>query len=301
MKKRKQPVNISASVRDRLYGVAHRNNREFNSLVRQFFQERFLYRLSKSEFAEHFILKGAWLFIAYEISRNRPTKDIDFLGVQIEQDALKIKKIFEEIAEKEDSDGVIFLGEQINIESIKEGADYEGIRVNIPCKLGSIKSTLQIDIGYGDKIVFEPEKIEFPVILDFEAPLLRVYSLESAIAEKFQAIVSLGLASSRMKDYYDILFLATNKTFKMEELSVALISTFTKRRTDINDSRNIFQDDFKTNADLNIMWRAFTRKRKLSEDSEFPTMIDRLQQFLLPCIEKPTQGMVWNSSNFKWV
>lgn len=301
MKNKKIPVNISASVRDRLYEIARKRNIEFNSLVRQYFQERFLYRLSKSQFAEHFILKGAWLFIAYEISRNRPTKDIDLLGVQIEQDAMEIKRIFEEIAKSENSDGVIYSAEKINVESIKEDADYEGIRVHIPCKLGSIKSTIQIDIGYGDKVVFEPGKIEFPVLLDFEAPLLRVYSLSSAIAEKFQAIVSLGLASSRMKDYYDIVFLAANQSFRMEELSTALISTFTKRGTDINDSMNIFNQEFSTDTELNMMWRAFITKRKLSEDFDFPTIVDKLQRFLVPCIEKPVMSLVWNNIDFRWV
>lgn len=300
MSKRKAPINIHLSIRDRLYDAARKGNREFNTLVRHYLQERLLFRLSMSIYADNFILKGAWLLIAYNIHQNRPTKDIDFLGVQIKSDEGHLKNVFKEIALIQYPDGVEFFGERITTEKIKEGAEYEGTRIHIPCKLGAIRNSLQIDIGYGDKMVFEPDKIEFPVILDFEAPILRVYSLESSIAEKFQSIVSLGLASSRMKDYFDIAYIARNKSFKLKDLSVALTGTFKKRGTDTADIYNIFSPEFKVNGEMNTMWVAFLSKRKIKEDANFSDTVGEIQKFLAPCFESISAEKVWNNNLFIW-
>ena len=298
--RRKNPLNIAASVKDRLLEIARRNNVEFNFVLRQYFQERFLYRLSKSQYAEHFILKGALLFLAYDISRNRPTKDIDFLGTQISNDITEIEQIIKEIARIDYEDGVIFSMDNIKIERIKEDADYEGIRIHIRCSLGTIKNTLQLDIGFGDKIVCGPNKLEFPVILDFEPPRLQVYSIESAIAEKFEAIVSLGLASSRMKDFYDLLFFASQHSFKLEDLTKALSTTFKNRETSISASKYIFSDDFKQNAEMLQMWNAFLEKRKLSSETNFSEVVSKIEIFLLPCIENKIKKSTWNYATFSW-
>ena len=293
-------VNIPASVKDRLYFIARTNNVEFNSVMRQYFQERFLFRLSKSKYSEHFILKGALLFLAYDISRNRPTQDIDFLGKKISSDMTEIEQIIKEIANIDFADGVFFLKDTIKTERIKEDSDYKGVRVHLHCTLGTIKNVLQIDIAFGDKIVYGPNKIEFPIILDFEPPIIQVYSIVSAIAEKFEAIVSLGLSSSRMKDYYDILFFASHHSFISEEIAEAIRTTFKNRETEISDYKYIFNNKFKANADLQQMWEAFIGKRKLGEESEFSEVVSKIEVFLLQCLVKPNEKMIWNYTSFNW-
>ena len=173
----------------------------------QYFQERFLYRLSVSPYREHFILKGALLFFLYDAHRLRPTKDIDLLGRAQSNDLKNIREVVQQIAQIEVPDGVVFTKESTTVEIIKESEEYSGVRVKIEAKLTSARQTLQIDIGFGDRIVPGPVEIEFPVILDQPAPRIKGYSKESVISEKLEAIVRFNFLTSRMKDFYDILFL----------------------------------------------------------------------------------------------
>ncbi|MDP4116147.1 MAG: nucleotidyl transferase AbiEii/AbiGii toxin family protein [Bacteroidota bacterium] len=292
--------NIPASVKERLLSIAHTNHVEFNFVLRQYFQERFLFRLSQSNYAGNFVLKGALLLLAYDITRSRPTRDIDFLGIKISNDMPEIEMMIREIASIQYEDGVSYLKDTIKIERIKEDAEYEGIRVSMQCLLGSVKGNLQIDIGFGDKIVYGPNKVEFPVLLDYESPKLQVYSLESAIAEKFEAIVSLGLSSSRMKDYYDILFLAYHHSFKSIELAEALAATFKNRGTELYDYKYVFNANFRKDTDLQQMWIAFLEKRKIESERNFSKVVVKLELFLLPCLEKQNTTLVWNSKSFSW-
>jgi len=300
MKNKIITTNISASVKDRLYSAANANNVDFNFLLRQYFQERFLFRLSKSMYVNNFILKGALLFLAHDISRHRPTKDVDFLGTNINNDITEIEQIIKEIAAIDFPDGVVFAPDSIKTEIIKEHADYQGVRVRLKCSLGTVRSVIQLDIGFGDKLVCGPNKIEFPIILDFDPPVIQVYSIVSAIAEKFQAIVSLGLASSRMKDYSDILYFASTRSFKSEELSEAIKTTFNHRKTELENYKYIFNDEYKNNHDLNRMWKAFIAKHNMSTDIDFPDVINKIECFLLKCIDKHDQNMVWNYRSFIW-
>lgn len=300
MKMGKNPTNISASVKARLYSIAKRENVDFVYLMRRYFQERFLFRLSKSEYAGHLILKGGLLFLAYDIMHNRPTKDIDFLGVQIGSDFLEIKRIFKEIVEIEYNDGVRFLKNGITVESITENSKYTGVRVHVPCLLERAKGNVQVDIGFGDKAVFMQDKISIPVLLDYEAPLVKVYSIESAIAEKFEAIVSLGLATSRMKDFNDITLYASKKSFKLSELSDALEATFRNRGTNLSDCKKVFEPNYKSNPELAKLWQAFLRRNKFSEELNFVSVVSLLEALIMPCLEHPEKEKVWNPDNYKW-
>jgi predicted nucleotidyltransferase component of viral defense system len=207
MKEKREIKNIAASVKERLRNVASQTGKEFQSVIRQYVQERFLFRLSKSVYSKNFILKGALLFVAHDISRNRPTRDIDFLGSAISNDINEIKEVVKEILEIEFEDGLKFDTDSVEAENIVEDGDYNGIRVKFYAYMENSKEIVQLDIGFGDKMTAEPIEIEFPTLLDFAAPKIKVYSIETAIAEKFEAIVSLQLLTSRMKDFYDISFL----------------------------------------------------------------------------------------------
>jgi len=197
----KAPKNISASVKEKLLNYAKADKRPFNELLQYYAMERFLYRLSKSKYVKDFILKGALMLRVWESPEVRATMDIDLLG-KMKSDEDLLKKVFIEIMGMEvDDDGLTFLPDNIQAERITEDTDYEGIRIRFQGSLGSAKIFMQIDIGFGDIIFPGPQESTLPTMLGLPAPVLQTYTRESAIAEKFEARVSLGIANSRMKDF----------------------------------------------------------------------------------------------------
>lgn len=297
---KKNIKNIGESVRAKLYNYSKANNININSVLLQFFQERLLYRISKSKYKNRFILKGALLFLAYDISKLRPTKDIDFLGKSLKNDLEEMKRIFSEITELFYADGVCFEKKSVTADFISENDKYNGIRIKLLANLNNIKQILQIDVGFGDIIVPAPEEIEFPVLLELDPPKLFAYSVESAIAEKFEATVSLGLATSRMKDFYDILFFANNKDFEYSTLKKAITETFKARNTSIEDAKYIFSDAYKNNKDKQIMWKAFLNKRDLVAEEDFKNVLQNIEIFLSGVIQNNLLVKKWNSSKFEW-
>ena len=222
--------NIAASVHQRLLNKAKDSNHPFNEILQYFTIERFIYRLSKSPHAEKFILKGALMFIAWNTSLSRPTKDIDLLG-RINNSVEEIVSAVTDVCEQDvESDGISFDTDTISAMRITEDTDYEGVRVRVQGTLGTIRLSLQIDTGFGDVIVPKASKIVYPTILDFPAPKLKGYSMESTIAEKFQAMVKLGILNSRMKDFYDVWLLSKQFDYKGRMLSTAIQKTFENQR-----------------------------------------------------------------------
>ncbi|HOJ19761.1 MAG TPA: nucleotidyl transferase AbiEii/AbiGii toxin family protein [Ignavibacteriaceae bacterium] len=298
MKERKEIINISASVKERLRNISNQTQKEFQSVLRQYIQERFLFRLSKSKYSNNLILKGALLFIAHNMSRNRPTKDIDFLGTSVPNSKDEISEIIKDILKIKSEDGIQFDSTNIDSENITEGGDYQGVRVKFYAYLENSRERIQIDVGFGDRIIGGPIEIEFPTLLDFPAPKLRVYSVESAVAEKFEAIVSLQLETSRMKDFYDILYFAENYEFKMDLLKKAILTTFNHRETDVELRKNIYEERFKSNEVLQKYWVAFLSRNKLVTESNFPNIIEKLKSFIEPIFLE--NKFVWNPSKFGW-
>jgi len=222
--------NIAASVHQRLLNKAKDSNHPFNEILQYFTIERFIYRLSKSPHAEKFILKGALMFIAWNTSLSRPTKDIDLLG-RINNSVEEIVSAVTDVCEQDvESDGISFDTDTISAMRITEDTDYEGVRVRVQGTLGTIRLSLQIGTGFGDVIVPKASKIGYPTILDFPAPKLKGYSMESTIAEKFQAMVKLGILNSRMKDFYDVWLLSKQFDYKGRMLSTAIQKTFENQR-----------------------------------------------------------------------
>lgn len=295
---KKEIKNLGASVRAKLMQISKDRKVDFNSILLQYLHERFLYRLSISDYKENFILKGALSFLAYDITRLRPTKDIDFLGKATANDLENIKNIMQIVSNIETADGVTFNSENITAEKIKEDADYEGVRVKIEGSLGTIKQKIQLDIGFGDIIVAGPKEINFPVLLEFPSPNIKVYSKESMIAEKFQAMVFLNYATSRLKDFYDIFFLASSFSFELKTLNEAINSTFTKRNTPLSDRNVVFSDSFKNDKDKNEMWSAFLKRLKLDSDLSFTEVMEKLKVFLEPVFNE-SEGK-WNPKLWRW-
>lgn len=296
----KKVTNIAASVRERLMNYSKRNSIVFNSVMLLFLQERLLYRISKSQYVNNFTLKGALLFLAHDISRLRPTQDIDLLGSAVPNKTDDLIKIFSEIAAIDYNDGVIFDPVSVKAAEIIEKDKYNGIRVNVIAHLGNIRQQLQIDIGFGDVIYPKAIKMDYPVILDLEAPNLNVYSIESAVAEKLEAIVSLGLATSRMKDFYDIHFFASSKEFNLVLLHNAIRETFNKRKTSLEKRVSVYEDNFKHDKNLQQLWSAFVKKRNLNANPNLAVVITRIQQFIEPACTEVTQIEAWNPIEWKW-
>ena len=290
MEKRKRK-NISASVRARLLNLAKAEQKNFNNVLLQYFQERFLYRLSVSPYRENFILKGALLFLLYGAPRLRPTKDIDLLGRAQSNDLEQIRAVVQQIAQIEVPDGVVFTKESATVEIIKEFEEYSGVRVKIEAKLTSARQTLQIDIGFGDRIVPGPVEIEFPVLLDQPAPRIKGYSKESVIAEKFEAIVRFNFLTSRMKDFYDILFLTKQESFQMRILRQAIDATFHRRMTPLEDIAIIFTEEFKVQVDKQEQWTAFLRRNHLESYGLFASAVEQLQLFIEPVFQQPSDAV----------
>jgi predicted nucleotidyltransferase component of viral defense system len=296
---KKKPTNTAASVRAKLLNVANASKRAFDTVLLQYFQERFLFRLAQSQHRAKLILKGALMFRAYGIPLTRPTKDIDLLGRNVGPEADIFVTIIQEIIKVDCEDGVVFDRRSIVISRIKEDADYEGLRVFVEGTLDSARKKLQIDIGFGDLITEGPREMDYPVILDQPAPHLLVYSRETAIAEKFEAIVRLGGANSRMKDFYDILYLAEHEEFDAQILSTAITKTFSHRGTDLNQAEFIFSEEFKSNRTLNEMWTAFLKRSGLDTTILLPTVIGILQDFLNVAFEPDDRG-TWSPNMKIW-
>jgi len=275
------------SIKTALKKIADSLNAKYQNITTCYFQERLLYRLTNSEYSKNFFLKGGVLLYVFEGINCRPTMDIDMLAKQIPNDKQKIKQIFQEICGvKYDDDCVIFDTGSILTTDIAEDAKYTGIRVLIDVRLDTIKQRLQIDIGFSDVITPAPVKLTYPVLLnDLEKPEINAYSIETVIAEKFQAMIKLGVFNSRMKDFYDVYILLKNNQIGDERLKEAIFQTFKNRKTNFTKDHELFIDNFHQNPTRQIMWNAFLRKMNIDENLNFPfvvkTILNRLQPIYL--------------------
>lgn len=290
--------NIAASVHQRLLNKAKESSRPFNELLQHFAIERFISRLSKSPHADRFVLKGALMFSAWTGSMSRPTMDIDLLG-KIDNSLDLIVAVVKDVCETEvENDGIIFHTDTVTAARITEDADYKGVRVLLRGSLGSIRLFLQIDIGFGDVIIPEPDRVKYPVLLDFPSPELSGYTMESTVAEKFQAMVKLGLLNSRMKDFYDIWFLCRIFDFKGETLVEAIRKTFERRKTPLTSEPTIFNPSFMKDENKQAQWLGFINKAKLADaPAIFENVAAEVKVFLQPAaasiVDRQTFRFFW--------
>jgi hypothetical protein len=277
--------NIAASVHQRLLNKSKESSRPFNEILQHFAIERFIYRFSKSPHADRFILKGALMFSAWTGSMSRPTMDIDLLG-NIENSTDLIVTVFKDACETEvENDGIVFHKDTVTATRITEDADYKGVRILVRGNLSSIRLFLQIDIGFGDVIIPKPDRVKYPVLLDFPPPELDGYTMESTIAEKFQAMVKLGLFNSRMKDFYDIWFLSRRFDFKGKTLIEAIEKTFEKRKTPLISEPSIFNPTFMKDDTKQAQWQGFIKKTKLIDaPTSFEDVAVGIKVFLQPVV-----------------
>lgn len=300
----KQIKDVAASVRGRLLNIAKNERRSFDSVLLLYMQERLLYRLSVSEFSSKFVLKGGLLMFMLTDYKGRPTKDIDLLAQQISNDKEDIKNVFSSICNvKYENDGLVYSGEDIEVEDIKEEADYHGVRVKTVCFLGNARKMVQLDIGFGDIVIPKPREMECPILLDLDAPVIKVYSLESIISEKFQAMIALSVANSRMKDFYDIYTLLNANNFDGRKLQEAVFETLQRRHTVIEKENVIFTEEFIKDEGRNRLWQSFLRKINVT-GLEFGEVMKYIEEFLKPIydsiINEEEFFMQWDYTNKKW-
>ena len=287
--------NVAASVRARLLNRARETKQDFNLVLTRYAIERLLYRVSISTHANNFLLKGALLFDLWFDIPHRPTRDIDFLGFG----SIKlpdIENVFKDVCGLEVNDGVTFLAESVSATETRADANYSGVRVMLLGMIENARCQIQIDIGSGDAVTPGPEYAEYPVMFaEFEAPKLRAYPRYTVIAEKFEALTVLGIANSRMKDYFDLWVLSRYCDFEGDLLRQAVQETFTARNTKlIREAPFGLTVAFAQDAQKNTQWQAFLRKNQL----EAPTLqeiIEALTIFMQPIFEAASDKSVFNS------
>jgi len=253
----KEMRNIGASVRARLLTMSKQTGQPFDVLMTRFVLERLLYRLSRSAYARAFVLKGAMLLATWEANPHRVTRDLDLLGFG-ESESEGMLKIFGEVLAVADDDGVVFDLADLKVDQIREELAYGGLRLKTTATLGGARVPVVVDIGFGDAIAPGLDDIEYPALLDFPPPKIRAYARETVIAEKFQAMVMLGRANSRMKDFHDIWVLSRNHAFDDDRLAQAIRATFDRRKTEIPATTpDALTADFANDPAKQQQWRAF--------------------------------------------
>lgn len=277
------PGNAPASVRQRLLNRARSEGRLFSELLQYFAMERFLYRLSRSAHAERFVLKGALMLRVWRAAELRPTMDIDLLGRTSNEEGEVAAQIRDVLLVEVETDGLVFDPDSIRTERVTEDADYGGIRIRFSGALDTARAHMQIDIGFGDVVYPLPEKFDLPVMLDFPAPRLLCYSRESSIAEKFEAMVKLGMLNSRMKDFYDIWLLSRQFDFKGTELAQAIRLTFERRGTELPLEIEAFTQPFVDAKQT--QWTAFRNRLQQPHVPEsFAEITASVERFLSPVV-----------------
>lgn len=280
--------DMGASVRARLLTLARERGQALDLLLTRYALERFLYRLSISPHRDRFVLKGAMLVTTWFDDPHRPTRDVDLLGYG-DPSPEPMLDIFREICRNDPDDGLAFSTEALRVDLIREELEYGGLRLRTIATLAGARINVVVDIGFGDAVEPGVEEIELPVLLDLPAPHLRAYARETVIAEKFQAMVALGLANSRMKDFYDIWVLSKSYEFDHARLARAIAATFARRGTPLPEKTpDALTPAFANDAAKLRQWTAFVRDLAV-ETPAFETVIDELAVFLMPQVRRAVQ------------
>ncbi len=282
------PRNLPASVHQRLLNLAHQQHLPFERVLSRYGVERLLYRLSQSPHRERFILKGAMLFLLWKEALHRPTRDLDLLG-QGEDSRERLEEVFRDLCRTPvEKDGLRFLPDSVSAEEIREEEVYGGIRVRLLTMLGKSRIPLQVDVGFGDAVTPPAQEADFPALLSFPTPRLQVYPHETVIAEKYQAMVAMGLLNSRMKDFYDLWTLAREFSFSGPALCQAIAATFARRRTALpEETPTALTPAFSRDEVKGTQWKGFLSRSEL-EAISLPEVVALLGDFLTP----PTKALV---------
>ena len=295
---------ISAdSVKNRLYNKAKATGKTMQELLIMYCLERTLYRLSISKYSDKFTLKGGVLLYAmFDGNYARTTADVDLLAEKMSNDVLNMCNVFKEILSVKTDDPIRYDLESLKVEVITENKKYHGLNVSLLAYLDKTQINISIDIGFDDIIYPSKVKMDYPVILNDDNPNIYVYSIYSCIAEKFEAIVSLGYDNSRLKDFYDIYIIANSFDLKSSELIEAIKETFHHRNTNYNKIV-VFDNDFMDSVTIK-RWNSFVKKKKVMINISLEDTINLIRVLLEPIVEviKNNQDFSkkWNHISLNW-
>jgi predicted nucleotidyltransferase component of viral defense system len=291
------PEQIAASVRQRLKNLT--GTSDFQTTLVLYALERLLYRLSQSNYQQQFVLKGALLFNIWSERSHRATRDVDLLGFG-DSTLERIEGIFRELCVLSVvADGLEFAEVSVASSRIKADCEYEGVRINLIAYLAGTRTRIpvQVDVGFGDAITPSPVSVEFPALLNFPAPQVLSYPRETVVAEKFQAMVMLGMSNTRLKDFYDLWVLATDFSFEGVVLGAALTATFDRRRTSLPQTLPevvALTPLFTADSQKQQTWKAFLRKHQLATtELSLMDVVERIQEFVLPVSAVVSKGEVF--------
>lgn len=292
------------SVKARLKNHAKECGHTLQDTLTMYGLERTLYRISVSSHSDKFTLKGGILLYAlFDGEFARATTDIDLLAKGTSNDIEAIENIFKEIFAIKGNDALRYDLNTLNVHLITEFKEYHGVKISIVAYLDRTKLNVSLDIGFGDVVYPDRTMMEFPVLLGMEAPNIYAYSIESIVAEKFEAFVQLGYANSRYKDFYDIYILATTHDFMGAVLKQAIMETFEHRKTGFVDIV-AFEREFAEDRTRQIRWSAFVKKKKAMVNIEFELVLGLVKEFLVPLTESIKTGtdfqMKWSYEERKW-
>ena len=297
-------ADIAASVLARLKNKAAESGRSYQLCLQLFCQEEFLRRLEKSKYAENLVLKGGLFLYSLTNFDSRVTVDVDFLLRQVPNTAEQLKSLLEEIITvPTGNDFVTF--EIKDVAPIAIAKKYAGIGASIVARIKNTRTPFSIDFGVGDVIVPKQEKRQIPTQLpDFESPTVNTYSVETTVAEKLDAILSLMEFSSRMKDYYDIYYIANKFDFDGGVLTEALKKTFSNREHSFSPEQFKQVMSFGDDAAMQKKWKAFVRKINTKTD-DYSTILKTIRIFLekpfTAAVENKTFTECWSAANSKWI
>jgi hypothetical protein len=284
-----RPRNVVASTRQRLLNLARQRGEDFNFLLTLYGLERLLYRLGQSPYRSDFVLKGAMLLRAWSISEHRPTRDLDLLG-RGERSAARLEALFSDLWRLPvDNDGLELEPGSVRSEEIREAQEYGGVRVTMTARLGNARIPIQVDIGFGDAVTPGVTELAYPTLLDGGAPILLAYPPETVVAEKLQAIVALGLANTRMKDFFDLWVLCRSFAFSGDTLANAITATFHRRATEIPHGVPAgLSAEFAGDEARERQWSAFLGRTGLDQHTPaLGPVVELLRTFLLPPLQDP--------------
>lgn len=286
----------AASVRARLVTLARERGQQAELMMTRYAVERLLYRLSVSRYRDHFLLKGALLFDLWFEQSHRPTRDADLLGRNV-MEAEAMAAIFREVADLAADDGVQFDATSVNALDIRQQANYPGLRITLTALLASAKLKVQVDIGFGDALTLPTPEVMYPSLLyGIAAPRLRVYPKETVLAEKLHILVTLGIANTRLKDYFDLWVLSQRAIFDFTITVEAVVATFVRRNTKLPQSLPLgLDDEFASDPAKQAQWRGFLNKAGL-DAPRLDEVVTCLRSFLWPLIDTAADS----ASSLQW-
>lgn len=263
------------------------DNQMYHLMLIRYIQERLLYRLGISQFRENFYLKGGALLYSYDRFEARPTLDIDFLGKNTSREIENLTAIIKSVASlKCEADAITFVPDTITAEEITVNKEYHGVRISIEANLDTAVQKISMDIGFGDIITPYPQELIYPTMIpDLPQPMILAYSLETVIAEKFEAMITLAEDNSRMKDFFDVYRLLTYHEVDREILKEAILATFENRQTSVSQDHVLFSETFSSDSKRVAAWKAFLKRIKWKHELPFDAVMLSIRENLQPYYE----------------